>query len=498
MQRMTGLDASFLYMESPAVSMHTVSVMRVDVSNMRGGYAFERVRRLFERRIHLVPLLRRRLVEVPCNLHHPVWIEDPDLDLSRHLRRATLPPPGDMRALEALVGEVVSTPMNRAYPLWEITVVEGLRGGQVALVCKVHHAVIDGAAMVTVLERVMSREYDAPDVAPASRAWAAEPIPDDRRLIVDALRDRLRGLLRLPRLVGLTARAGVRLLLRTRGQGLSLPFTGPSASFNAPLTPRRRFAALDLPLADLQAIKVALGCTLNDVVLAMAAAALRRALERRGEAHRRPLLASVPVATGGPEDARLAGNKVSSLLVSLRTDLADPLVRLREIHALTEAAKHAHDLEVGGLLEQWTEYAHPWLVRLLMSRVLPRLPRPPLNLVISNVRGPADTQYLVGAALECLYLGGPLLERIGLNLTVWSYRETVHLAAVTCPDVSPDPHVLLQDCEQALAELVAAIRPGVAAEGRRPPSVHSPRRSASGHARRSARPTTSGPKRPSG
>ncbi|MCY1060943.1 wax ester/triacylglycerol synthase family O-acyltransferase [Nannocystis sp. SCPEA4] len=497
---MTGLDAGFLYMESPSVSMHTVGVMLVDVSNMRGGYTFERVRSLFERQIHLVPLLRRRVVEVPWNLHHPVWIEDPDLDLSRHLRRATLAPPGDERALESLVGEVLSTHMNRAHPLWEITVVEGLRGGRVALICKVHHAVIDGAAMVTVLERVMSSEYDASDVAPASSTWASEPLPSAPRLIFDALQDRLRGLFRLPRLVGRTARAGVRLLQRTRGQ-LSLPFTGPRASFNARLTSRRSFAAVDLPLADLKVLKAALGCTLNDVVLGIAAAGLRRCLDRRGEVHRRPLLASIPVATGGPEDARLGGNKVSSLLVSLRTDLADLLVRLREIHALTEAAKHAHELEVGGLLEQWTEYAHPWLVRLLMSRVLPRLPRPPVNLVISNVRGPTDTQYLIGASLESLYLGGPLVEQIGLNLTVWSYRETVHLAAVACPDVSPDPHVLLRDCEHALAELVAALQTGAASERRRPRRVHSARRPTSGalsQARRSARPATSGPRRSSG
>jgi WS/DGAT/MGAT family acyltransferase len=498
MQRMTGLDACFLYMESPSVSMHAVSVLLVDVSNMRGGYAFERVRSLFERRIHLVPLLRRRAVEVPCNLHHPVWIEDPDLDLSRHLRRATLAPPGDLQALESLVGEVLSTHMDRAHPLWEITFVEGLQGGKVALICKVHHAVLDGAAMATVLERVMSNEYDASEVAPASRAWASEPIPSARRLIADALRDRLRGLFRLPHLVAVTARASVRLLLRTRGQGLSLPFTGPSASFNARLTPRRSIALVDLPLADLQAIKAALGCTLNDVVLGIVAGALRRCLRRRGETHRRPLLASVPVATGGSEDARLGGNKVSSLLVSLRTELADPLVRLREIQAHTEAAKLAHDLEIGGLLERWTEYAHPWLVRLIMSGVLPRLRRPPVNLVISNVRGPTDPRYLVRASLESQYLGGPLVEQIGLNLTAWSYRETVHLAAVVCPDVSPDPHVLLRDCEHALAELVAAIQPRMAPERPCAREVHSARSPASGVLRRARRSSSSargGPRR---
>ncbi|MFZ6184282.1 WS/DGAT/MGAT family O-acyltransferase [Nannocystis pusilla] len=455
---MTGLDASFLYMESPSVSMHTVNVMLLDVSQVPGGYSFARIRRLFERRIHLVPLLRRRIVEVPGDLYHPVWIEDPALDLSQHLRQAKLAGPGDRRALESLVGEILSTPMNRARPLWEITFVEGLEGNRVALICKVHHAVIDGAAMTTVLERVMTSNRDDHEVAPPTSTWTAEPLPGARRLVLDALRDRLRSLSRLPRLLGRTARVGVQLLQRTRGHKLSLPFAGPRTAFNAPLTPRRSFATVDLPLADVLAVKALTGYTLNDVVLGVAAGALRRFMDHHGELHRRPLLASVPVATGGLEDARLSGNKVSSLLVSLRTDIADPLARLREIHALTDSAKDAHDHAVGGLLEQWSEYARPWLIRLFMDQVLPRLPRPPVNLVISNVRGARETQYLVGSALDSVYLGGPLLEQIGLNLTVWSYRDAVHLAAVGCPDTIPDPRLLLGECKHALAELVVAAQ----------------------------------------
>ncbi|MDC0716648.1 WS/DGAT/MGAT family O-acyltransferase [Nannocystis bainbridge] len=455
---MTGLDASFLYMESPSVSMHTVILMLMDVSQVPGGYSFARIRRLFERRVHLIPLLRRRIVEVPGDLYHPVWIEDPALDLSQHLRRAKLAPRGDRRALESLVGELLSTPMSRARPLWEITFVEGLEEHRVALLCKVHHAVIDGAAMTTVLERVMTSDRDDHVVAPPTSTWAAEPLPGARQLVLDALHDRLRGLSRLPRLLGRTARAAVQLLQRTRGHKLSLPFIGPRTAFNAPLTPRRSFATVDLPLADVLAIKTLTGCTLNDVVLGVVAGALRRYLEGHGEVHRRPLLASVPVATGGLEDVRLSGNKVSSLLVSLRTDVADPLARLREIHALTEAAKDAHDHEIGGLLEQWSEYARPWLMQLFMNQVLPRLPRPPVNLVISNVRGATETRYLVGSALDSIYLGGPLLAQIGLNLTVWSYRDTLHLAAVGCPDTLPDLRALLAECEHALAELVVAVQ----------------------------------------
>jgi diacylglycerol O-acyltransferase len=166
----------------------------------------------------------------------------------------------------------------------------------------------------------------------------------------------------------------------------------------------------------------------------------------------------VPVATGEPDGARLGGNKVSNLLVSLRTDLADPLARLRAIHGLTVAAKRAHDLEIGGLLEDWAEYARPWLVRLVFSRLLRALPRPPINLVVSNLRGPVHPQFLAGAELVGIYLGGPLLERVGLNFTMWTYRDTVYLAAVSCPDVLPDLRGLLDECELALAELAELAR----------------------------------------
>lgn len=464
MERMTGLDACFLYMETPTVTMHTTNVLLVDVSRMRGGYSFARVRRQFERRVHLVPLLRRRVIEVPYDLDHPVWFEDPEFDLDHHLRRVVLPPPGDRRALESQIGELMSAPLERDRPLWSITVVEGLHDGRVALVCKVHHAMIDGAAIASVLTQVMSDDPEAHHVPAPGEAWSSEPVPTPGELVRDAVRDRLRRLTRLPGLVARTALAGARLLRRVRAGALelSLPFTGPATSLNLELTARRSFAMVELPLAELRSVKEALGCTLNDVVLGVAAGALRRFLARSGEHPRRPLLAGVPVATGGPDDARLGGNKVSNLLVSLRTDLADPRLRLQAIHGLTIAAKHAHDLEIGGLLEDWAEYARPWLVRLVFSRALRALPRPPINLVISNLRGPVHPQFLAGAELVGIYLGGPLLERVGLNLTVWTYRDTVYLAAVTCPDVLPDLRGLLDECELTLADL-AAVAGGPAA-----------------------------------
>lgn len=467
MERMTGLDASFLYMETEAVLMHTVNIFIVDVAGMHGGYSFEGVRSLLERRIHLIPRMRQRVVEVPGGLHHPVWIEDPEFDLSRHLERIVLGPDAGERGLELVVEEILARRLPRDRPLWSIAVVEGLPDGRVALVCKVHHAMSDGLAISTVLQLFMPDDPQTDEVAAPTELRRTEPVPGPGQLAAAALGERVRALSQLPRAAWLTATAVARLLKRKRRQGLelSLPFTGPQTSFNGRLTARRDLEVVDLSLAAMLAVKAAFGCTLNDVVLAVAAGGLRRYLDRHGESHKGPLLASVPVSTGAEgEELRLAGNKVSNLLVSLRTDIDDPALRLREIGRASAAAKRAHDREIGELLETWAEYAHPRLVRLFLAGVPRALPRPMVNLIISNIRGPVQRRRLAGAELRRVYLAGPLLEHVGLNLTVWSYDGTMHLAGVACPDAIADLRGLLDDCLAALTELVAAAeRAGVSA-----------------------------------
>ena len=188
MQRMTGLDACFLYMETRSVSMHTVTVLVFDVSAAPDGCSIEQVRRFIARRIHRVPRMRRRIMAVPLGLHHPVWIEDPAFELARHVGGVRLAAPGDRRQLEVLVAQLLSTPMDRERPLWELTVVEGLEGGQVAIVCKVHHAMLDGGGIAEVVQQWLASE----EVETAVDVWAPEPVPGVLRLMADAVRDRVR------------------------------------------------------------------------------------------------------------------------------------------------------------------------------------------------------------------------------------------------------------------------------------------------------------------
>ena len=287
MERLTGLDAGFLYMETPSQHMHTLKVAVLDPSTIPDGYSFERVAEVLAQRLHLVPSFRRRLVNVPLRLHHPVWIEDPDFDLAAHLHRAVLPSPGGDQELDDLMSEVVSTPLDRSRPLWELWAVEGLAGGHVAFVAKIHHCLADGVKAAELLATVLDEHADTP--APDPHAWQPEPEPSRWRLLADAVVDLARELAHLPGLLvrtfrGVRAAAGAR---RRRAVSPPLPFTTPKLSFNTALTPRRRFVTTSLSLTDVKTLKRAFDCTVNDIVLALCAGALRRYLDERGEQHGR-------------------------------------------------------------------------------------------------------------------------------------------------------------------------------------------------------------------
>ncbi|MGH7805030.1 MAG: WS/DGAT domain-containing protein, partial [Candidatus Binatia bacterium] len=239
-----------------------------------------------------------------------------------------------------------------------------------------------------------------------------------------------------------------------------LPFATPRTRFNRALTSSRSFATATLALDRVRAVKDAFGVTVNDVVLALTAGALRAFLSARGELPDRSLVAGVPVSTGAPsEERRLSGNRVSNLITSLRTDVADPVERLKAIHEVMKAAKGVHTILGPEMLQDWVEYTPPRpyaaIVRLYSKlRIGSRVP-PPLNLVVSNVPGPTDALYVAGARLASIYSVGPILEGIGLNLTAWSYLGRLNFGAIASPDALSDEdlHEITERLGDALAEL---------------------------------------------
>ncbi len=456
-QRLPGVDAGFLYMETATQHMHTLKVSYLDVSSAPGGYTFEAFRDGLAARLHLLPPFRRRLRLVPLQLHHPLWVEDEPIDLTRHLHRIVVPAPGTQREAEQIIGEIASTPLDRSRPLWEITVLEGLADGTIGVVAKMHHAMADGVAASALLANVM--DTGAPlDPRPGSSHAA----PPTTALVTGALADQARQLVRLPALLLRTLRSIVLLVRRRRDMPVIPPrpiLDTPKVSFNGAITARRSFATASLSLPELRAVRAATGVTFNDVVLAVVAGALCGWLAEHGEHPSSSLTAGVPVATdraGGPP--RLTGNRVSNMFTSLCTDVADPLERLQAIALVTAQAKVMQETLGLQMLEDWVQYTPPAAFSLFMKAYSrwhgADHHRAAFNVVVSNVPGPREPVFVGGARLTDLYSVGPIMEGIGLNITVWSYLDRLNFSALACPDRLPDLPGLVKHLQPALAELV--------------------------------------------
>jgi diacylglycerol O-acyltransferase / wax synthase len=461
-ERLPGVDAGFLYMETPTQHMHTLKIALIDTSSLRGGYTQERLQRELARRLHLLPPFRRRLVQDPLRLHHPSWVDDPDFDLTRQLRHATVPAPGGKAEFEQLVGDIAGTPLDRSRPLWEMWVCDGLDDGRIGIVTKMHHAVADGVAANALLANSLTDLGGAPPTtsAPVPR----ERLPNRWRLALANLVERLRLLVRMPRLIATSVRGGRALGRYRRGLEVRPPrpvLDSSKAPWNGALTPRRSFSTATLSLADAKRVKAAHGVTLNDVVLGVVAGALRMWLAEQGHPHPdRALTAGVPIATD-PKDAppRLGGNHVGNLFTSLATDLDDPVERLQRIAATMREAKQFQTLMGLDLLERWWEHTPPLpftgYMRLFSGLHLADRVRPAFNVVVSNVAGPREELSMYGARLTDIFSVGPIIEGIALNITVWSYEDRLAFSALACPDTLPDLPSLTRHLGPALDELVA-------------------------------------------
>ena len=467
METMSGLDAKFLYSETPTTHMHTIKVAVSDMSRLEGGFSWSNMTEVLGQLLVRLPPFRRRVVPVPLGLGHPVWVEDPDFDLSRHLSHTLIEPPGDDRALARAVGEFASTPLPRDRPLWAIRVVDGLADERIAVVVKLHHCVADGSAAVALLKHVVEAATAEPQPLPARDPWRPEPLPTKSRLVSRALGEqvvRVKGLPHLVRASVTSARASE----RTRHTFDPMPPVPlhhiPKTSLNVSLTPGRTFAMTRLPLDVMRDIRRATGTTLNDVYLTVCAGALRTYLDERDELPHRPLVASVPVSTD-PGAARLSGNRVDNIYVSIGTDVDDPATRLAAIHSGVLASKEVRRALGHDLLEQRADVVPPQIyqpvVRLWSRSHAANVLHPPLNVILSNVAGPKEPIRFGPITLDALYSVGPILEGIGCNITAWSYVDQLGVSILGCPTSVPDPWVLVDHLHRALDDLQRAVERSV-------------------------------------
>jgi diacylglycerol O-acyltransferase len=456
MERLSGLDASFLYAETPTQPLNVCSIVELDTSTMPGGYTFDRLRDGLELRIKAVPELRAKLADSWLNLDHPVWVEDSDFDVERHLKRVGLPAPGTRNELAAICSDIASQPLDRSKPLWEMWVVERAAGaahhdGHLTVVTKAHHAAVDGVLAANLFARLFSTEPDALPPDPVAGPGQAHQLT----IAADGLVNVATRPLRLPGLASMTATAIVRTLRRAQtGQTMAAPFTAPKCRFNAPITAERSCAFTQLTLADVKAVKNCFGVTVNDVVLALCAGALRRWLADRGELPGRSLVAMVPVSVHGRSN-RPGRNQVSGMFCRLQTHLDDPVERLQAI-ARADAIAKDHSAAIGvTLLQDWTQFASGPLFN-AAKRLYPSTGlagRPIHNLIVSNVPGPQDPLYFFGAQLKAIYPLGPIFHGCGLNITVMSLDGTLNVGILACPPLVPDVWELADNFDVELAAL---------------------------------------------
>jgi diacylglycerol O-acyltransferase len=459
MRRMGGQDAAFLYGETPSWHMHISALMIVDPSSAPGEFTFERLRRHTASRIPLVPQFRLKLVEVPFGLDRPGWVEEPDFDLDYHVRRIAVPAPGGRRELGELVGRLASYKLDRRKPLWEMWVIEGVEDGRVAVLYKMHHAIIDGVSGMGLAEVSFDLEPDPPPRPVEAVAFGDEHVPGvPERLALGVLNATTRVPYRMARFGWQSLLQSRTLVDFMRRRRIVAPFQAPRTPLNGEFTPHRRFAWVTVPLARTKAIKHAYDVKLNDVVLALCAGSLRRYLELTGELPVDPLIAQVPVSLRAGTDHE-PGSKVGSMFVDLATDVADPAERLLAIRESTGHAKEMSQALSVDKIMGLTDSTPPGLVGLaarMYTRIglESRIP-PPINVVISNVPGPPFPLYLAGARLEAMYPMGPLLLGTGLNITVISYRDSLDFGFLCCPEMVPDPGLIAEGVTLALGELEA-------------------------------------------
>jgi WS/DGAT/MGAT family acyltransferase len=475
MQQLTGLDAAFLAIETSTSTGHVGGVCLLDPADAPEPLDLARLTALMSRRLPLVPVLRRRLLEVPLGIDQPYWIDDAEFDIEYHIREIALPRPGSPDQLSEQVSRLHARPLDRRRPLWEMYLITGLAKGRIAVYTKVHHAAIDGASGAELLTVLLDLSPEGRDV-PEAKPFRPTAAPPATTLLARAAARLAWRPVQTVKLTGQLVRAvpglapaigpivGGLLGLNKGDGGIISTKIGraPGTPFNKPITPHRRVAFRSVDLAAVKQVKNAAGVSVNDVVMAMCAGALRRWLIEHEALPADPLISMIPVSVRDDASKGALGNKVSAMLAVLPTTLTDPLERLRVVHEATKIAKSQQAAIPQGLVDEISDFAPPALVAratrvVFATGLLHRLP--PFNVCISNVPGPNVPVYLGGTRLLAQYPVSVVTDGQGLNITLVGYLGQLHFGLVSCRELVPDIDALagyLVDELDALLEATAA------------------------------------------
>lgn len=463
LESVSGLDATFLYGETPTSPMHVGSVAVIE-----GSLEFETFKKVIHSRIHQVPKLRKRLMTIPFSIDYPYWVDDPHFNIDMHLNHVALPKPGDWKQLRKMASRIFREPLDQSRPLWSFTFVEGLdnlsqvKPGSVAIISKIHHVAIDGVAGAGLLGILFDLSPDTSEIKPP-REYKPRPLPNELGLMVKSSISFAKRPLKLPKLVSNALEATMKAGFITRAQHLDLPtapFSAPSTPLNGIISAQRKWNTTILTLDRVKALRKIMGTTLNDVILAICSGALRKYLSEKDKLPKKPMVAMVPISTREKEDAE-SGNKLSAMLVQLATDVEDPIERLETIYENTIRGK-TYQGAMGAKSLANLAGAVPFGIANQAARLysrfnLAKMHNPVFNVVITNVPGPQMPIYCHGHKMHSIMGMAPIIDGMGLIITVLSYNGNITISPTSDVNSMPDLNKFSRYILESANELEAAI-----------------------------------------
>jgi diacylglycerol O-acyltransferase len=482
MRRLTSLDAFFLATEDDRTVANVSALVIVEGKRANGRRLTRHAdKSLFAQRLHLLPPLRWQLADVPLGVAHPSWV-DGSVDLDFHVREFALAAPGDDAVLAEQVARLAAEPMNRSRPLWEAYLIHGLSGDRMALLLKLHHAAVDGVSGGEILSTLLDESPQGRELPPApARSPASAPnrlgmlvrgmadVPRQQLAAVGAVRpalahlDKVATIRSLPGVGEIAGLVG-RFSPGSRPESAASPaMVAPRTAFNDRITPDRSLALITLPLPEVLQLKEAHDATVNDIVVSLCAGALRSWLVGKDELPEERLLAMVPVSIRTPAERGTFGNKVATMVVPLPTDEADPVDRITACRDSLLQAKQQQKAQPPSLMQQANDLVPPVLFGPAMRTVLrlasSRRLDPAANVIISNVPGPRTPQYCAGARVIATYPVSAIVDGMALNITLFSYLDSLHIGLTVDKDLVPDVDLLAQALVNELDLQVSLLKP---------------------------------------
>ncbi len=478
-KQISGFDATFLYAESPSSPMHVGSLIIVEDS-----LKYQDFKDIIASKLHLIPKFRQRLMNVPFDLDYPYWVDDPNFDLDLHINRIKLPDPANWKTLREQTSSIFSGSLDLRRPLWSISFIEGLDEisqipkGSVAIMTKVHHVMIDGSSGVGIMGVLFDNdEKDKSEEITPPRPFEPDPLPDEFSLLLKSSYKFFKDPLKIPVTIGETVLSMLKGRANSTFNGkkdFNKPsFPVPKTIFNGSVSPKRTWGTAILSFDRINVLRKLMGVSINDIILAICAGAIRRYLQEREKLPSQPLVANVPISIRTENSKNELNNQISNMLVRIATHIEDPIARLEYIQEQTIQGKTRHKAMGAKTLAKMADSVPFGLANLaagLYSKYnIKELHRPPFNVTITNVPGPRSLLYLKGHKIVSVFGLTPVLDNFGLIIAAFSYNGQVTITTTSDANTMPDADKFSKYIRESANELEKFIKKR--ASKKSPPSV---------------------------